>query len=72
MIETSIGQCCIVIMLIFNIVNFILGNALVDLLQMPGEEAPKAGSRVLCRHPFQVTKYMELKTDKIVKFTVHN
>ena len=30
------------------------GNALVDLLQMPGEEAPKAGSRVLCRHPFQV------------------
>ena len=21
---------------------------------MPGEEAPKAGSRVLCRHPFQV------------------
>ncbi|KAL4217824.1 hypothetical protein ACF0H5_022563 [Mactra antiquata] len=30
------------------------GNALVDLMQQPLEEAPKVGTRVLCRHPFQV------------------
>ena len=31
------------------------GNALVDLLQMPDEDPPMTGFRVLCRHPFQVS-----------------
>lgn len=30
------------------------GHALVDLLQQPDEPAVKQGTRVLCRHPFQV------------------
>ena len=30
------------------------GNALVDLLQQPGEEPPLPNQRVLVRHPFQV------------------
>ncbi len=30
------------------------GNALIDLLQRPGEDPPEVGKRVLCRHPFQV------------------
>jgi len=32
------------------------GNALVDLLTQPGEEAPHPGKRELCRHPFQESK----------------
>ncbi|KAL3892169.1 hypothetical protein ACJMK2_004403 [Sinanodonta woodiana] len=32
------------------------GNALVDLMTLPSEPAPKVGQRVLCRHPFQESK----------------
>ncbi|XP_048728203.1 nicotinate phosphoribosyltransferase-like isoform X2 [Ostrea edulis] len=32
------------------------GNALVDLIMQPSENAPKPGERVLCRHPFQESK----------------
>jgi len=31
------------------------GNALVDLLQQPDEPSVVQGTRVLCRHPFQVS-----------------
>lgn len=41
-------------------VNF-TGNALVDLMTKPTEDAPKVGTRVLCRHPFQVGVLMWLK-----------
>lgn len=33
------------------------GNALLDLLQQPGESVVNHGTRVLCRHPFQVTQF---------------
>lgn len=32
------------------------GSFLLDLMQRQLEEAPKAGERVLCRHPFQESK----------------
>ena len=35
------------------------GHALIDLLLRPGEDPPQVGSRVLCRHPFQVRKERE-------------
>jgi nicotinic acid phosphoribosyltransferase len=33
------------------------GNALLDLLQQPGEAVVQQGMRVLCRHPFQVMQF---------------
>ncbi len=38
---------------------------MVDLLQMPGEEAPQASSRVLCRHPFQESKRAYVKPARV-------
>jgi len=32
------------------------GQALVDLMQLSGEDAPKENERVLCRHPFEESK----------------
>lgn len=32
------------------------GHALIDLMQKFGEEPPKVGEKVLCRHPFQESK----------------
>ena len=32
------------------------GHALIDLMQKDGEQAPVAGQRVLCRHPFLESK----------------
>ncbi|KAK6618233.1 hypothetical protein RUM44_002684 [Polyplax serrata] len=32
------------------------GHALIDLMQKAGEEPPKVGEKVLCRHPFQESK----------------
>ncbi|CAL8073092.1 unnamed protein product [Orchesella dallaii] len=32
------------------------GHALIDLLVQTGEDAPQAGSKVLCRHPFHESK----------------
>ncbi|ODN05065.1 Nicotinate phosphoribosyltransferase [Orchesella cincta] len=32
------------------------GHALIDLLVQTGEDSPKAGSKVLCRHPFHESK----------------
>ena len=32
------------------------GHALIDLLQRPDELPPQVGKRVLCRHPFHVSK----------------
>ncbi|ELT87239.1 hypothetical protein CAPTEDRAFT_175488 [Capitella teleta] len=42
------------------------GNALVDLLQKPDEEAPQPGKRVLCRHPFQESKRAYVSPAKVV------
>ncbi|MEL6219180.1 MAG: TatD family hydrolase [Pseudomonadota bacterium] len=33
------------------------GHALIDLLQRPDEAPPKTGSKILCRHPFQVSSF---------------
>lgn len=33
-----------------------VGHALIDLMQKAGEEPPKVGEKVLCRHPFQESK----------------
>lgn len=42
---------------LFSIYFFdFLGHALIDLLQKCGEEPPKVGEKVLCRHPFQESK----------------
>lgn len=35
---------------------YFLGHALIDLMQKCGEEPPKVGEKVLCRHPFQESK----------------
>ena len=32
------------------------GHALIDLMQKHGEPVPRAGNRVLCRHPFLESK----------------
>lgn len=32
------------------------GHALIDLLQKPEEDPPEVGKRVLCRHPFHVSR----------------
>ncbi|KAI0229192.1 Nicotinate phosphoribosyltransferase [Lamellibrachia satsuma] len=42
------------------------GNALVDLLQMPDEESPEDGCRVLCRHPFQESKRAYVRPAKVM------
>ena len=39
---------------VVDLLYFVSGNALVDLLVQPNETPPLANSRVLCRHPFQV------------------
>ena len=47
---------------------YITGNALVDLMQQPTEDAPKCTTRVLCRHPFQVSYYTPNYLNSLVLF----
>ncbi|XP_071547776.1 nicotinate phosphoribosyltransferase isoform X5 [Panulirus ornatus] len=42
-----------------------LGHALIDLMHRTTESAPKCGSRVLCRHPFQESKRAYVSPAKV-------
>ncbi|XP_069957169.1 nicotinate phosphoribosyltransferase isoform X2 [Cherax quadricarinatus] len=41
------------------------GHALIDLMHRTSESAPKCGSRVLCRHPFQESKRAYVSPAKV-------
>lgn len=41
------------------------GLALIDLMQLDHENAPRAGDRVLCRHPFQESKRAYVTPSKV-------
>jgi len=46
------------------------GHALVDLLQQPDEPPVMQGTRVLCRHPFQVYLVVKSHTGLFVFFAI--
>ncbi len=50
----------------FRLFNSV-GEAVVDLMVLVGEETPKVGQRILCRHPFVETKRMFVTPSRVEK-----
>lgn len=49
------------------LVRLAAGSPIVDLLQIDSEPVPKAGMRVLCRHPFFESKRVYVTPAKVEK-----